>query len=144
MFFFFPDSVKKSGALVVKRTETIPLDDHDEVNITETSRIQDNSTINQSQTTSYETKPLQPLVEKVDNLQKVTSLEKSTFSKCVKTKTVSISDDVEEHEIEKRDKETDSENIPRPKQKGRTLTAVKHISKENSKTVKDVNECKSQ
>lgn len=119
------------------------------MNITETSRIHDNSTINQSQATSCETKFVQPkfvqpLVEKADNLQNITSLEKSTLSKCIKTKTVCISDDVEEHEIEKRDKETDSENKPKPLQKGRTLTAVKHISKESSKNVKDVNECKNQ
>ncbi|XP_053409120.1 protein Spindly-like isoform X2 [Mercenaria mercenaria] len=138
-----PDSVKKSGVLVVKRTEKIPLDDQDEVNITETTL--NDTAINQSQSvqkTSGENS--QPLVEKVNNIQKtLTEPEKCTFSKYIKKKSVSISDDVTEHTIEREsDQDRGSENEPDIKQKGRKLTTVKHIS--NVKPTMDVNECKSQ
>ncbi|XP_060590958.1 protein Spindly-like [Ruditapes philippinarum] len=137
-----PDSVKKSGALVVKRTEKIPLDEQEEINITETTLNE--TAFNQSQMSLHPAheKNSQPLAVKVDDNQKQLPVtKKSALSKCIKTKSVSISDDVEEHEIEK-DSDIGSENKPDTKQKGRKLTAVKHIS--NVKPTMDVNECKSQ
>jgi hypothetical protein len=134
--------VKKSGALVVKRTEKIPLDEQEKINITETTLNE--TAFNYSQMSSHPAseKKSQPLAVKVDDNQKQLPVtKKSALSKCIKTKSVSISDDVEEHEIEK-DSNIGSENKPDTKQKGRKLTAVKHIS--NVKPTMDVNECKSQ
>lgn len=142
-----PDAVKKSGVLVVKRTEMIPLDGPDTVSITETSRLHDNSAINQSQCSSQpvEKQQVQPLAEKIENKpERLDRAQKSSFSDFSKAKKVSISDDIEEHEIEKREIDHEAENKPVKKQKGRTLTAVKHISTAQSKPAGDVNECKSQ
>ena len=135
---FIVESLKKSGALVVKRTEKIPIDEPD-VKITETSQLHSNSSVNQSCTSFHPIakKQAQPLAENhTDNLPKEPVLKK-------KGKTVSISDDVEEHEIESERSmkdESSTENIHnRPK--GTRLTKVKHITSENTK---NVNECKNQ
>lgn len=150
-----PESLKKSGVLVVKRSETIPPDGPDQVRITETSILHDRSVFNQSLQNSHprdksqlsshsREKQAQPLAETVVNQHNRPEFQESRFSNFTKSKKVSISDDVEEFEIEKLEEEITVENKPPQKQKGRTLTEVKCISTEKSKNAKDVNECKSQ
>ena len=142
-FAFIVESVKKSGALVIKRTEKIPVDEPDAVKITETSCLHDNSSVNQSRTSFYQApkKQVQPLAEnQTNNLPNGPIIKK-------KGKTVSISDEVEEHEIESENtlKEDESQTESTcNKPKGTRLTTVKHISKDSKHVTKNVNDCKTQ
>ena len=127
---------------MVKRTEKIHVDEPDVVQITETSRIHNNSTMNQSQTSYHQPtkQQTQPLAENTENIPNGPIIKK-------KGKTVSISDEVEEHEIdcERSTKADDSQSENTcNKPKGKRLTAVKHISVENKHATKNVNDCKSQ
>ena len=138
----FLESVRKSGALVVKRTEKIPVEEST-VKITETSHIHDNSTINQSQRSFHQAdkQQTQPLVERqTENIQNGPIIKK-------KGKTVSISDEIEEHEItceRSQQDESVTENTSEPgnRPKGRRLTTVKHITA--SKQPTSQNDCKTQ
>ena len=139
----FSESVKKSGALVIKRTEKIPVEEST-VKITETSHIHDNSTINQSQRSFHlaDKQQTQPLAEnQTENIQNGPIIKK-------KGKTVSISDEIEEHEIECESSQQEDESLTentsnnsnRPK--GKRLTTVKYIT--SSKQHNSKNECKNQ
>lgn len=135
-----PDSLKNSGVLVVKRTERIPLEDCNEVKLMETSALSDKSTMNQSVSSRQpqgDKTSVKPLHEKDENVP-----DKSPLCKYLKkqAKTVTISNDVEEHKIET-EAVKDGVADERTKGKGRTITAVKHIASDSTKTV---NECKSQ
>ncbi|KAL4228526.1 Protein Spindly [Mactra antiquata] len=134
-----PESVKKSGVLVVKRTEIIP----DEGEITETSVLH-SKTLNQSNT-SILTEKKKPLLSHSDSKEnKTDKTDFKSFTNCSKKKTVSLSDHVEVHETEcDRLSEADIQPPEKMKRKVRPITAVKHISSDNVKSVKK-DDCKTQ
>ena len=140
--FCFSDSVKKSGALTIKRTEKIPMQDPADIKIKETCRNQQNSFINQSKSmTKISDKTLiQPNVDPF-NKTGVNLLD------CLKKKgkSVSISDEVEIHEIENLDQNDHEQEVSvTPKKKGKTFAEVKHVQKEYVNKLQEVNECNTQ
>ncbi|XP_052805978.1 protein Spindly-like [Mya arenaria] len=132
-----PETMKKSEALVVKRTEKIPLDD--EVKIRE-SRL-NNTTVNQSQTAFDDTGPKTNQSERVLQPGSENLTSKSLLS-YVKKKCVSISDSDEVHYFEGENKPENDADKTGIEQSvvGRKVTVKKHISAPKD----NVNECKSQ
>jgi len=142
--------MKKSEALVVQRTEKIPLDNADDIKLTET-RHTGNTTLNQSHNCSniplnqskIQTDKLTPpesvfLKPTSDKTSYATTKNTSLLS-LTKTKKVSISDDVEEFENKiPEDLETDVPDA----QPGRKVTVKKHISAPAANS--QANECKTQ
>ena len=134
----------------MKRSEKIPVQDPNDVKITETCHAQDSfnnlsksnavlNNINQSQSNCFAT-------ENNPN-------PKVNLLACLKKrKTVKISKEIDEHEIEIDEHEIENEDIEAERTetdakkgpKGRLITDVKYVKTDCVNNLQDVNQCKNQ